>query len=418
MTSRWHVLALLFSVRVAMAFQFQAVGALSPLIMQEFNIGVADLGLLIGLYLSPGIALAIPGGNLGKRFGDKPSVLFGLVLMVSGGLLMAISPLWEMQLLGRLLAGTGGVILNVLMSKMVTDWFDGKEIATAMGIFVNSWPVGIALALVVLPPIAEASNLVTTLLFVVGLAMAGLIVLALFYRAPAVSGDADPVKQQKLAGFTLAAVITAGLIWGLYNAALGMVFNFGPALLAERGWSVSAASSATSIALWLVAISVPLGGVIADRSGRRNLVLVSGLLLFAAMLIVAARTESVLLIFALLGLAGGLSAGPIMSLPAAVLRVETRAVGMGIFYTMFYLATVLAPLFGGWLAGQTGGTGVTFDMGAVMLGLCCLALLLFERLAKSARSRPVASGAVGDGLDRRPQKTHQGPSIGSWGNRA
>lgn len=385
MTSRWQALVLLFSVRVAMAFQFQAAAALSPLIMQAFDVGLADLGLLIGLYLSPGIILAIPGGSIGKRFGDKPAVLFGLALMVLGGLLIALSPLWEMQLLGRLLAGVGGVILNVLMTKMVTDWFDGREIATAMGIFVNSWPVGIALALVVLPPIAEAWNLTVALLFVAGLAAAGLIALALLYRAPPVSGAPVAARKQKLAGLTLAAVITAGAIWGLFNAAIGMIFSFGPVILAERGWGVSEASSATSIALWLVAVSVPLGGVIADRTGRRNLVLVTGLVLFAAMLIVGARTDAVLVTFVLLGVVGGLAAGPIMSLPAAVLKPETRAVGMGIFFTMFYLATVLAPLLGGWLASLTGSANVTFDMGAAMLGLCCLALVLFERLARMAQ---------------------------------
>ena len=148
MTSRWQALALLFSVRMAMAFQFQAIAALSPLIMRDFNTDIADIGLLIGLYLSPGIVLAFPGGAIGKRFGDKPAVLFGLVLMICGGTFVALSSDWSVQIGGRLVAGIGGVILNVLMSKMVTDWFAGREIATAMGIFVNSWPVGIALALV------------------------------------------------------------------------------------------------------------------------------------------------------------------------------------------------------------------------------------------------------------------------------
>jgi predicted MFS family arabinose efflux permease len=54
MSNRWYVLALLFCVRVAMAFQFQTVAALSPLIMSEFKVNIADIGLLIGLYLSPG----------------------------------------------------------------------------------------------------------------------------------------------------------------------------------------------------------------------------------------------------------------------------------------------------------------------------------------------------------------------------
>ena len=51
------------------------------------------------------------------------------------------------------MAGIGGVIMNVLMTKMVADWFTGKEISTAMAIFVNSWPIGIAISLLMLPPI-------------------------------------------------------------------------------------------------------------------------------------------------------------------------------------------------------------------------------------------------------------------------
>ncbi len=391
--NRWSVLALLFSVRVSMAFQFQAVAALSPTIMRDLNVELADIGLLIGLYLSPGIALAFSGGKIGKRFGDKPAVLFGLVLMVIGGMLMAFWPAWGAQIGGRLLAGTGGVLINVLMSKMVADWFEGKEIATAMGMFVNSWPVGIALALVVLPPIAEAGSLMVALSLVVGLAVIGLLLLGVFYRSPTPARDALATTQSNLAGTTLAAVITAGLIWGLYNAALGMIFSFGPAMLADRGWSNSEASSATSVTLWLVAISVPLGGVIADRSGRRNLVLVAGLLLFAAMLILAARTQAVLLMFVMLGLVGGLSAGPIMSLPSVVLHIENRAVGMGLFFTMFYLATVLTPWIGSYLADAIGRTSATFDMGAIMLIACCAALWLFERLAQASSRRKLVLSA-------------------------
>ena len=134
-----------------MAFQFATIGALGPLVGQAFQIDTAGIGLLIGLYLSPGLIFALPGGAIGQKFGDKRAVLFGLVLMTLGGAVSAIGPNWEMQFLGRVLAGIGGIILNVLMSKMITDWFEGKEIATAMATFVNSWPAGIALELVVQP---------------------------------------------------------------------------------------------------------------------------------------------------------------------------------------------------------------------------------------------------------------------------
>ena len=147
----------------------------------------------------------------------------------------------------------------------------------------------------------------------------------------------------------------------------------------------------TSIALWVVAISVPLGGVIADRTGQRNLVLVSGLILFAAALVIATRTDAVLWMFVILGIVGGISAGPIMSLPAAVLRIENRGAGMGVFFTLYYLVAVLTPMIGGHLASLTGSASVTFDFGAAMLVACCLALFLFDRLAKVALSRPVAA---------------------------
>ena len=185
MSNRWHVLVLLFSVRVAMAFQFQAVAALSPLIMGEFKVGIADIGLLIGLYLSPGILLAVPGGAIGRRFGEKSVVLAGLLLMTAGGLVMATSGSWELQEAARLAAGIGGVLLNVLMTKMVADWFAGKEIASAMGIFVNSWPVGIALALLVLPRFAQATSLNVAMLAVPGFAALAFVALAVGYRAPA-----------------------------------------------------------------------------------------------------------------------------------------------------------------------------------------------------------------------------------------
>jgi MFS family permease len=235
MRNRWTILALLFTVRLAMAFQFQAVGAVSPTFMQEFGVALADIGLLISLYLAPGIVFAVPGGEIGQRFGDKPAALFGLALMIMGGLIMALATTWQGQLSGRLVAGIGGVLLNVPMSKMVTDWFAGKEISTAMAVFVNSWPAGIALALIVLPPLAGMGVFATALATVV-FAAGGLALLAFFYLPP--SGLAATAGGRAWpAGAALKAVLAAGCIWGLYNAAFAMVFGYGTALLTERGWS-------------------------------------------------------------------------------------------------------------------------------------------------------------------------------------
>lgn len=389
MAERWRMLAVLFLARAAMGLQFQAAAALSPLMMARYEVGLADVGLLIGLYLSPGVLIAAPGGAIGRALGDKRAVALGMALMLAGAVIAALAESWSGQIAGRAVAGVGGVMLNVLMAKMVTDWFEGRELATAMGLFVNSWPVGIALALVALPPLAVAAGLGAALAAVALCVAGGLALLLAGYRAPdgAAASQAAP-GPARLRGAALACVLIAGAIWGLYNAALGMIFSFGPALLAERGWSAAEAGSAAGLALWIVALSVPLGGVLADRLGRRDGVLFAGLAIFAAAMLAAPYGESMGLVFAALGAVGGLAAGPAMSLPADVLRAETRAFGMGLFFTLFYVAAVLAPILGGRLADAVGDAGSTFQMGGAMLIACCALLGAFRALRpRAARAR-------------------------------
>jgi MFS family permease len=378
MQNRWAVLALLFTVRLVMGFQFQAVGAVSPTYMKEFGVALADIGLLISLYHAPGLIFAVPGGEIGRRFGDKPMVLLALVLMIVGGLIMASAQTWGWQLAGRLVAGMGGVLLNVLMSKMVTDWFAGKEIATAMAIFVNSWPVGIAVALVILPIVAGLGGVAAVGMTTAVVAALGLVLLGLLYAPP--GGQASAADGVWPAGAALQAVIVAGCIWGLYNAALSMVFGYGTALLTERGWSLTAAGSATSLVLWMVAISVPLGGILADRTGRPREIMLAGFALFGIVLVIAARSEAVVFWFVVLGLVGGLSAGPIMALPTRVLDARARAAGMGLYFLMFYVMVVAGPIVAGRLAEQAGTSRVTFDLGAAMLVACFGLYWLYGRL--------------------------------------
>jgi len=252
-----------------------------------------------------------------------------------------------------------------------------------MGIFINSWPVGIAAALLILPVVAGDSGLTHALAAVTVLSLCGLILFALGTR-PAAAGAGNEVAAVPLVGAPLAATLIAGGIWGLYNGALSMIFSFGPALLAERGWSLAQASSTTSIALWLVAVSVPFGGFLADRLGRRDAVMLFGFLVFACLLLMAPHTDTMVLMFALLGLGGGVAAGPIMSLPAQVLVAGNRAFGMGIYFTLFYAGVVLAPLVAGYFAERAGTANIAFYLGAVMLLACCAGLFAFRRCAAKA----------------------------------
>jgi MFS-type transporter involved in bile tolerance (Atg22 family) len=138
-------------------------------------------------------------------------------------------------------------------------------------------------------------------------------------------------------------------------------------------------------------VSVPLGGMIADRFRQPIGVILVSCLAFALLLSAATRIDvTSWMIFPLIGLLGGLAAGPIMSLPARVLGAETRALGMGLFFTMFYAMQAAGPWLAGRLSAWRGDAAAAFDAGAaflvVTMGLVYVFLLLSARpsLARKA----------------------------------
>lgn len=388
MRNRWGILAILFLVRLTIAFQFQSVAAVAPLLQQTFDVGLSDIGMLIGLYFTPGVVLALPGGAIGRAFGDKPIAITALLLMTAGSLVMATTDLWGWQMAGRLASGAGGVLLTVQITKMCTDWFAGKEIATAMAIFVNSWPTGIAISLLVLPAIGTAYGAGAVFLAAGALTAIG-IVLIMFYQPPP-DATATAASSSQLDPLALLAAIVAGMIWGLFNVGFAMIFSFGPSLLAERGWSIAAAGSAISLVLWLSVVSVPVGGLFADRTGRPLTLAVAASLLVALLVAWLPRSDAVITILVLIGLASGIPAGPIMSLPARVLAPQTRAIGMGVFYTLFYAAMMLGPVVAGRLAKSADTAAVALDLGALTVLACPPLMWLFERIV-SVRVRRARS---------------------------
>lgn len=380
MLNRWTILAVLFLARLTMAFQFQSVAALSPLLIADLGIGLSDIGLLIGLYLAPGVIIAIPGGAVAARFGDKRIVIIGMVLMLAGGAMVAMTQQWGVLVAGRFIAGSGGVILNVVMTKMLVDWFASREISTAMAVFVNSWPVGIALALVTLPVLAAWGGVSLAWWGVWSLIAACLLLFALAYRPP--PGAQEGATVIKAAKFPVYALFLAGMVWALYNAALATVFSFGPALLIQQGWALASAGSAISLFMIVFSVAAPLGGVLADRTGRRDAIILVSLLSFVVLMpaVSYAPASGVMAIFVVVGIFFALAAGPIMTLPSQVLTPQSRSFGMGVFFAIYYGVMMIGPRVVGGMAEAAEDAGLAITAGAVMSLGAIAALGLFRRV--------------------------------------
>lgn len=386
LSSRWMMLLVLFLARTAMGFQFQSVASVSPLLVRDLAIDLALFGSLVGAWMLPGAVMAIPGGMLGGRFGDKRVALFGLLLMVIGSAVTADSNEYLTALVGRIVSGTGAVLLNVLLAKMVADWFGDRDLATAMGILVVSWPVGIGLALVVLGPLSVATSWAFALQTTTGVCFAAFLFMALIYREPAIS-SVKAVKPQQASRLTrqeLTFASLSGAVWTFYNVAYIIVVSFAPLLLADRGLGAADAALISSAATWPLVISIPLGGVLADRTGRGEAIMHACFLGMAVCIPFMLAAPSPLFMLAIIGLVAGPAAGIIMALPGRVLRPETRSLGMGVYFTWYYIGMAVFPGIAGWCQDLSGVAAAPLMFASLLVIIAIACAVSFQRLEKRA----------------------------------
>jgi MFS family permease len=389
MHERWLILAVLTFARTAMGFQFQSVAAVSPFLLDQFQMSYAALGTLVGLYLVPGIAVALPGGVLAQRFGDKRIVCVGLAAMTFGGALMGATESSSALAAGRVVSGAGAVLLNVLVTKMVADWFQGRESATALGILITSWPLGIAIALVVLPAFTNAFSWPAAMYATAAVSAAALALVAISYRAPTPSHATEPGRFQfGLTGHELRLAMLAGLVWTFYNVGFIVVLAFGPDFLIATGHKAAAASAIVSTVSWVIIPALPIGAWLAERVGRPDVTMIACFLLATLAIWLVASLGPSIPLFVVIGLIFGPPGGLIMTLPGEAVRLERRAIVMGVYFTCYYVGMGVAPALAGYARDLTGNAAAPLWFAGAMLIMASLMLFQFRYMQSRLPQAP------------------------------
>jgi predicted MFS family arabinose efflux permease len=392
MSPSWRCLAALTLARAAMGFQFQSVAAVAPLISDGLSLDKTQLGWLIGLYLLPGVAFALPGGLLGRRFGDKRLVLVGLALMGIGGAWLAFAESFAGANAARFTSGIGAVILNVLMTKLVTDLFAGRERLLAMSVLINSWPIGIGISLAVIGPLGELTGwrwgVASSALF----ATIGLVVVSALYRAPAarITSSISPPAPAGIGIDVLtrrewSLLAIGSLPWLLYNAAYQIVLSFLPSFLVGNGFGIAQAGTLVAVNTVMFVVSVQAGGFLLERTARPEQLCHATIVAWCATLLFIAAGFAPLPWLVLGGLLGGIPAAALVSAPGEFLRPESRGAGMGVFYTIYYLGCAVLPTLAGALYDASGGKAALW-MAAATAFLGSTAFFAFRRAMAARRS--------------------------------
>ena len=377
------MLAVVCLTRTSMGVQFQAIASVAPLLVADLALSYAEVGSLIGLYMLPGALFALVGGVLGQRFGERRVVIAGLGLMAAGAVVTAASHSFTVAATGRLVSGIGAVLMNILLAKMVADWFADREMSTAMAVMLTSWPVGLGIAAATFGTVGAAWGWRGAVYLTAVGAVVGLLLMVGLYRdPPARSTPQSPGRRPRLSRRHLALAVTSGVAWGCFNASLVAMIAFAPGVLIARGASLGEAGATVSTAIWVTLISVPAGGILADRLRRPNLLIVGGSIAAGiAMMLVPTSTRPLAMLL-LAGVLAGAPPGALMSLLPKALPTEVLTVGFGVNYAVFYAVMAVTQPIAGALRDATGGPAAPVVFTGMLMIATAVALAIFRGLER------------------------------------
>lgn len=217
---------------------------------------------------------------------DLPFTLFGLIPSHIKTQVLVAS-------LGFGLFGVGCDITGITVSKVVTKWFTGHELASAMGIQVAMARLGTASAISMSPVIANAYGLSAPILVGAVLLLMGFVMFIVYifmdkrFDKMAVKDTAssateneefsfrDFVKVLRNPGFWLIAILCV-----MFYSSLRPFLKFATDLLINKyGIAPVTAGWITSILPYGTIVLTPLFGIIYDRMGRGSTLMLIGCVL-------------------------------------------------------------------------------------------------------------------------------------------
>jgi len=278
--------ALLSLSAVAFGFTYSDHAPLIPLVSADFRLDDLGVGLLSTALFTSYMATTFLTTGLAERIGPKRMVGAGLAVSAAGTAAFALSPGYSVALAAKAIQGIGSALAFVAATRYLAGLYGDRRTHFALGLYGGGFPLGSAVALVAMPPLAAALGGWRGAFWVEAAFVA--VAATAWWRVPAVPRVARPgnirdalrcpncwwTSLQHAAGFGLA--IASGTWITVY-------------LLREFHLPLELSGLLGSLLLVLAVLARPLGGLLLAREHmptRRvmrigDLAIVSGVALLA-----------------------------------------------------------------------------------------------------------------------------------------
>jgi predicted MFS family arabinose efflux permease len=327
----------------AVGMTFFAVPPLYVTLRTSFALTNLAIGLLMGAIAVPAIALSIPLGAALDRWPPRAAGLAGLATMLVGATAFAAAPSYGWLVAGRLLFGIGGLLMNLLLARLVSVAFAGRELALAMGLFTATYPASMIVLFTVHPWLAARLGWrmemgLLAILVLVAIPLHALVVPRRLSSAG--EGAATPAGTRALPS----SLVALGVAWMLYFGGFAAVATFAP----EWAGAGSHGLLRTSVITWVAMLGTPLAGAAIDRSGRPQAWCTAGVGIMAVTLaLMAVGAAPVVIAMAALGVVAAVVPPAFYSMPSRLVPPSRVGFAFGFITALSNLGTVAGPALAG-----------------------------------------------------------------------
>jgi predicted MFS family arabinose efflux permease len=384
---RWVILPIVYLSILAFTLIFQSIPPILPLMISELQLTYAQSGLLMSLFALPGLFVSLPGGYLSDRYPMRPLGAGCFLLMVGGILLVGLGKDLRILWLGRAIAGIGGLTLSILLPKLLSQWFQKKELGLAMGIFNTGVPLGSVICFGLFGKMGNLWGWRTPILLTGIYSLLTAILFLSFYQLP----SSQPLENKKQQGLRQSLremgvpIWWAGISWLWFNAAFISFATFAPNFFVQKGYTIEQSGFLTGIPLLGSLFLSPLMGTLVDRFRHQEWLIGIGGIALSVLVLAFNFGSSFLLLVALMGIFSAMIPAPIYSLPPELLKPGQLGLGFGVISTCSSTGLFIAPYLAGKAKDLTGSYGFSFVLISLFFLLTAISISFVRGRRESSK---------------------------------
>ncbi len=319
-------------------------------ISEEFNNNSTQAGLLITASSILAMLLQFPTGYLADKYGAKRVLLILLSILFFPSFLSIFVRDYNQFFLLRILAGVAAPIFPV-GSRLIANWYPQHRMGFAQGIFGGGFAFGIGMASLIMPPLAAAVSWRTAFL-ISGLPIIPILIMFIIFVKDTPQGTKPSsvkssfsfatIRNRQTWLFTLLNLVFFGTFI-TYSAWLPTFFA------KSYNFPVVLAGLLASIGISLGGVARPIGGLLADKYGKRLMMVLPAIIVTTMFVLVALGLDfSIALVGSILiGWFTTFASGALYGLPPLLFPEKVASViGFASAFGLMVAGLILPPVIG------------------------------------------------------------------------